>query len=86
MRHALPCSPINILQQLLAWLPQGYRSRVLPRACLSWWIIPLDGYIPEPIAANPAMLLATGPSEVGYLAFMFLMYPLFSVTGEPQGD
>jgi hypothetical protein len=42
----------------------------------------LDGYVPEPIAAHPAMLLVTGPSEVGYLAFMFLMYPLFAVTGE----
>ncbi|WIA32448.1 hypothetical protein OEZ86_003270 [Tetradesmus obliquus] len=55
--------------------------RVLPASCLKWWVIPLDGYVPQPIAGCPAMLLATGPSEVGYLAFMFLMYPLFATTG-----
>lgn len=82
MRHALPCSPVNLVQQLFAWLPLGYRSRVLPRACLKWWVIPLDGYVPEPIASAPAMLIGTGSSEVGYLAFMVLMYPLFAVTGE----
>uniref|UniRef100_A0A383WLY0 Ion transport domain-containing protein n=1 Tax=Tetradesmus obliquus TaxID=3088 RepID=A0A383WLY0_TETOB len=81
VRHALPCSPVNLLHLLLAWLPRGFRSRVLPASCLKWWVIPLDGYVPQPIAGSPAMLLATGPSEVGYLAFMFLMYPLFAATG-----
>jgi hypothetical protein len=82
VRHALACSPVNLLQLALGWLPLGFRARVLPAACLKWWVIPLDGYVPEPIAGSPPMLLATGPSEVGYLAFMVLMYPLFSVTGE----
>jgi hypothetical protein len=86
VRHALPCSPLNLVQQLFGWLPLGYRSRALPRACLRWWVIPLDGYIPVPIAAEPAMLLPTGLSEVGYLAFMFLMYPLFSIIGERQHE
>ncbi|WIA32447.1 hypothetical protein OEZ86_003269 [Tetradesmus obliquus] len=81
VRHALPCSPVNLLQLLLAWLQRGFRSRVLPASCLKWWVVSLDGYLPQPIAGSPAMLLATGPSEVGYLAFMFLMYPLFAATG-----
>jgi hypothetical protein len=71
-----------MVQLLFAWMPLGYRSRMLPAACLKWWVPPLDGYVPEPIASSPAMLLVTGPSEIGYLAFMFLMYPLFSVTGK----
>ena len=82
VRHALACSPVNLLQLALAWLPRGFRSRVLPGSCLRWWLLPLDGYVPQPIAGAPAMLLATGPSEVGYLAFMFLVYPLFATTGE----
>lgn len=57
---------------------------MLPKNCLKWWIIPIDGYIPEAIASAAAMLLVTGPSEIGYLAFMFLMYPLFASTGGPH--
>lgn len=84
VRHALPCSPVNLVQLLFAWLPRGFRSRVLPQACLKRWLIPLDGYVPDAIASSPAMLLVTGPSEIGYLAFMFLMYPLFASIGKPQ--
>lgn len=41
-------------------------------------IPPLDGYVPKEIVAAPAMLLPTGPAELGYLSLLLVAYPMVS--------
>lgn len=78
IRHGLAVSPINLIEVAVCWLPQGYRSRVPPNKYIKFGIPPLDGYVPEAIVAVPAMLLPTGPTEFGYLAFLLMPCPVIS--------
>lgn len=79
VRHFLAVSPLNLVQTLLFWLPQGHRSRVTPANCIKYLIPPLDGYVPVLTAAAPELLLPTGAPEVGYIGFLLFLYPLISV-------
>lgn len=78
VRHFLAVSPVNLIQMLLSWLPQGHRSRIAPASCFKYLIPPLDGYVPDTTTAVPELLLPTGAPEVGYTGFLLFLYPLIS--------
>lgn len=78
VRHGLAPAPANILQVLLLWLPNGFRVRTQCFKTL-WLPFGLDGYTPAAAAAAPELLIATGPAEVGWLAFHCTVFPIASV-------
>ncbi|WIA28220.1 hypothetical protein OEZ86_010778 [Tetradesmus obliquus] len=78
VRHGLAPAPANILQVLLLWLPNGFRVRTQCFKTL-WLPSGLDGYTPAAAAAAPELLIATGPAEVGWLAFHCTVFPIASV-------
>ncbi|WIA08146.1 hypothetical protein OEZ85_007602 [Tetradesmus obliquus] len=78
VRHGLAPAPANILQVLLLWLPNGFRVRTQCFKTL-WLPFGLDGYAPAAAAAVPELLIATGPAEVGWLAFHCTVFLIASV-------
>jgi hypothetical protein len=78
VRHGLAPARANILQVMLLWLPSGFRVRMQCFKTL-WLPFGLDGYTPEAAAAAPELLIATGPAEVGWLAFHCTVFPIASV-------
>jgi hypothetical protein len=57
------------------WLPSGFRTRAQCFQSL-WLPFGLDGYTPAAAASAPALLIATGPAEVGWLAFHITVFPI----------